>query len=498
MIPRRFRSLRCIATFIVTLFLLGCISAVVVITRVVDLEGPMSLLEPFERGKSLMERNHGENKQQRENVIKESHDDKMADDEKAERGKKFINDMKGNVQNMTKLKSPRKKKLIKSEKIPKRNVSVTSYLREDVKKDSRIWSDIQPNYNLHAFYYPWYGNPDHNGNYYHWNHEYIPHWNKNVAKKWVTGIHSPPHDVGSNFYPHLGCYSSSDDDIIGEHMKQMRFAGIGVLVLSWYPPGKADGQGIPSDGLVPKIMDIAHEHQLKVAFHSEPYNGRSESTFANDVKYIVDSYGSHPAFYKYQGSKKAKEALPVFYLYDSYLLNATFWANIFRHGSPKSLRGTRYDGIFLALFVESKHRSEVLRGGFDGFYTYFASNRFTYGSTWTSWKILRQFASRSNLLFVPSVGPGYIDTRVRPWNGINTKWRDHGAYYKGSFEAAMSLNPPIVSITSFNEWHEGTQIEKAIPYRYGNFSYLDYTPNQPDYYLRLTRQLSEDLKHPNR
>lgn len=38
----------------------------------------------------------------------------------------------------------------------------------------------------------------------------------------------------------------------------------GVLVLSWYPPGKADGQGIPSDGLVAKIMDIAHEHQLKV------------------------------------------------------------------------------------------------------------------------------------------------------------------------------------------------------------------------------------------
>ena len=31
----------------------------------------------------------------------------------------------------------------------------------------------KPNYNLHAFYYPWYGNPETDGQYLHWNHPYI-------------------------------------------------------------------------------------------------------------------------------------------------------------------------------------------------------------------------------------------------------------------------------------------------------------------------------------
>lgn len=29
------------------------------------------------------------------------------------------------------------------------------------------------NYDVHIFYYPWYGNPEHDGKYFHWNHPYI-------------------------------------------------------------------------------------------------------------------------------------------------------------------------------------------------------------------------------------------------------------------------------------------------------------------------------------
>jgi glycoprotein endo-alpha-1,2-mannosidase len=44
------------------------------------------------------------------------------------------------------------------------------------------------NYNIHIFYYPWYGNPEHdNGSYLHWNHEYLPHWNPVEAQKWQKG-----------------------------------------------------------------------------------------------------------------------------------------------------------------------------------------------------------------------------------------------------------------------------------------------------------------------
>jgi len=53
----------------------------------------------------------------------------------------------------------------------------------------------------------------------------------------------------------------------------------------------------------------------------------------------------------------------------------------------------------------------------------------------------------------------------------------------------MSANPDMVSITSFNEWHEGTQIEEAVAKTTtdGSYTYLNYEPHKPDFYLQSTR-----------
>ena len=84
-----------------------------------------------------------------------------------------------------------------------------------------------PNYNLHIFYYPWYANPEFDENYYHWNHPYLSHWDKNEDKKWPHGRHHPPDDIGSNYYPELGPYSSKNPEVMENHMKQLRSAGVG-------------------------------------------------------------------------------------------------------------------------------------------------------------------------------------------------------------------------------------------------------------------------------
>ena len=59
------------------------------------------------------------------------------------------------------------------------------------------------------------------------------------------------------------------------------------------------------------------------------------------------------------------------------------------------------------------------------------------------------------------MGPGYDDTRIRPWNAHNTKLREAGRYYDRMWEAAVQADADVVSITSFNEWGEGTQVEPA-------------------------------------
>lgn len=96
-----------------------------------------------------------------------------------------------------------------------------------------------------------------------------------------------------------------------------------------------------------------------------------------------------------------------------------------------------------------------------GFYTYFASDAVSYGADPRNWAGLSSWAQQHGKLFIASVGPGYDDTRIRPWNAAATRPRQGGAVYRRSWDAALAVQPWAVSITSYNEWGEGTQIEPA-------------------------------------
>ncbi len=111
--------------------------------------------------------------------------------------------------------------------------------------------------------------------------------------------------------------------------------------------------------------------------------------------------------------------------------------------------------------------------GFDGFYNYFASTGFTYGSTPANWKYLHEWAEKNNKIFIPSVVPDYIDTRIRPWNTSNTRDSNNEKYYDNMYLKAIESGARYISITSFNEWHEGTQIEPAIPMKTEKFNYFN-------------------------
>lgn len=344
-----------------------------------------------------------------------------------------------------------------------------------------------PNYNVHIFYYPWYGTPEVDTKWLHWDHPYLEHWNKAEQNKWPKGKHNPPKDIGSTFYPKLGPYSSKNETVINDHMEQIKKSGAGVIALSWYPPGLSDSNGAPIDPVIILILDAADKKKLKVCFHIEPYEGRNAQTMNVNIKYIVDKYGKHPAFYRRSNSNG--QELPVYYIYDSYNIPAASWSQLLRPYSGLSLRGGKYDGIFIGLLVEERHKIDLIGAGFDGFYTYFAADKFSFGSTFYNWKSLAEYAQRKNVLFIPSVGPGYDDNKVRPWNYVNTRNRDNGKYYERALKMAFDVQPSILTITSFNEWHEGTQIEEAIPDPFSNEGgrYKNYAPNTPDFYLSLTK-----------
>lgn len=330
------------------------------------------------------------------------------------------------------------------------------------------------NYNIHTFYYSWFGNPEVDGAYNNWDHQIIPHW---VDSTWNNmGSYPGGDDIGANYYPQLGCYSSNDPQIITLHIRQIRDAGIGVVAYSWW------GENSFSNRSVKTFMDIAHEHGLKVAFHIEPIYKTPEE-FKQHIEYLTSNYTQHPACYRVNDK-------PFYYLYNSYKLNYKMWQSILIADSASTIRNTPLDGIFISLWTLRLDGEFAARSGFEGVYTYYATDGFHFGCTTSNWQKMSEYAEEQDMIFVPCVGPGYIDTRIRPWNEKNTRIREHGQYYETMFIKAVEAGPDYIGITSFNEWHEGTQIEPAIPKKLPSYTYEDYGEDtDPLFYIKKTREL---------
>jgi len=82
-------------------------------------------------------------------------------------------------------------------------------------------------YDVHIFYYTWYGTPNMDGKYSHWDHILVPHWDPKIASSYPRGRHMPPQDIGSSFYPELNPYSSRDPDVLESHMEQIGASAAG-------------------------------------------------------------------------------------------------------------------------------------------------------------------------------------------------------------------------------------------------------------------------------
>ena len=325
---------------------------------------------------------------------------------------------------------------------------------------------------VHVHYYGWYGNPETDDHWSHWDHVITSRSGPS------PGRHHPPDEIGSPFYPKIGLYSSQDPQTIQAHLEMIAQAGIGVINFSWWGPGDAN------DRAAEILMREAEKKGMKVNFHIEPYPGRSAATVREHLGYLIGKFGDSSAFYR----DEERGGLPMFFVYDSYLIPAEDWGTILKPDGPETIRGTARDAIMIALYVNGKDKKLLTAGGFDGVYTYFATKGFTEGSTPANWKDIREWTESLQKIFIPSVGPGYDDLPIRPWNEKNYREREDGEYYSDMFESAIQAEPDFISVTSFNEWHEGTQIEPAVPAEYGERKYKDYLPLDPDAYLELTRE----------
>jgi len=296
--------------------------------------------------------------------------------------------------------------------------------------------------------------------------------------------YTPPDDIASSYYPALGPYSCRDTQIVDNHMAELSEY---VVVVSWWGR-KEVNQRMTTDTVVPDLLKSAEKFGTKIAFHFEPYEGRTAQSTKQDIEYIIKKYGTSPSFYR-----DSVHNLPIIYLYNAFKTPETEWATIFDPSSPHTIRGTINDAIVIALYLEQKDQSFIKGGHFDGIYTYSASDGFTEGSSAKNWKAISKWAIENKKLVSISVGPGYDDTRIRPWNQQKTRSRNNGEYYDSHWEAAINSRPNFISVTSYNEWMQGTQIEPAIKKMIDKsiltgttFEYYNYSPLTSDYYIKRT------------
>jgi glycoprotein endo-alpha-1,2-mannosidase len=279
-------------------------------------------------------------------------------------------------------------------------------------------------------------------------------------------------------------------------MAAVKAAGVDTIVLSWWGQKhleiQRDSQGVSTDDIVPSVLHAAAEAGVHVSWHIEPYGGRTPHSIVDDILYIYHRYGRHPANFRQLHNDRE---LPLFFLYDVSAQHASGSHRDWQEALAK-IRNTEFDAVILSLLLDERDVRFVNDAGFDGAYTYFASTGFTYGSTPSNWGAIRNQLHETGKLFVPSVSPGYNDTLIRPWNGAATRSRDDGKYYDGMWSAAVASNPAAVSITSWNEWGEGTQIEPAREYenREG-LKWEDYGGMGGEGYLDKTQEWSETAKH---
>lgn len=321
-----------------------------------------------------------------------------------------------------------------------------------------------PSYKVAAFYYPWYGNPTTDGQWIHW----------------TQNNHVPPEDISSDYYPALGAYSSNDPAVVAQHMEWLRQAGIGVIITSWW------GQRSREDQVVPLLLSTAEQYGIKVAFHIEPYSGRTPESLVSDIKYLYEQYGGNPAFFRsnatsrYSPLGQPKGMLFVWSIQEQGTQDFSFWQKALDeiHALPES-----------ALIIANSLKAEWIEGShFDGLYNYASLHLDkTNGFNWAR-------SLPTDALYVPSVIPGFSAKRV---GYADTTYvpREDGSTFDGQWTAALDtgIEPAMVTITSFNEWHEGSMIE---PPQFGGndgngYTYADFGVLPADGYLTRTHHWAE-------
>ncbi|MFQ6133208.1 MAG: hypothetical protein ACE5R4_14295 [Armatimonadota bacterium] len=284
-----------------------------------------------------------------------------------------------------------------------------------------------------AFYYTWYGNPEFHNAWIHWNEGgHDPN----------TTLDSGVPDTGTTQHPLDGLYDSHDPATIRRHLELSEEMGVDVLIATWW------GQGDYHDQAYRIALDVVDETDSPVRFcpYYETIAGRTKQQAIADLLHILDEYGGRKGSFKADGK-------PVIFIYGRAMgqISLEDWREVVAEVKGK------HDCVLIA---DSGSANVV--AVFDGGHWYNPVGMIVGGRDMAA--AYRDFVGncrQAGGLACTTIIPGYNDGNIGRANVIDCPRRG-GQLYKELWGQAIAARPDWVAITSFNEWHEGSEIEPSV------------------------------------
>jgi hypothetical protein len=317
---------------------------------------------------------------------------------------------------------------------------------------------------VYAFYYPWYHSP--NGTSNEWDH-------------WTNVTEDSIYDSAN--YPLHGAYDSSDENVIRSHFSIMKQAGIDGVIVSWW------GAYGPEAWALDSIFNLALEYNLDVSLYYESVRDLSQSEIIDELVYIFEEYSDYPAFMKNEG-------IPVVFVYavPAFSRDPSFWVEV----------REQVDLLFGDHILLGETANLEYMDAFDGFHVYiqlgenmpefYRRRALAFGKGTPVMSDEEAFEKAFNgenidLVIKPfmlTASPGFDTTswgRYEPYVD-----RLDGDSYRDYWMVINCVSPHCVLITSWNEWHEGTEIEPSIEH---GFRYVDFTREYIEEYKKQSFSL---------
>lgn len=315
------------------------------------------------------------------------------------------------------------------------------------------------------FYFIWYGFPDSS-----------IHWETNSDT------------IASDYYPSRGEYCSHNANIIEEHLDEIKNAGLGTLIVSiqkhmiW---PSSDQSSHYLNNVIDIIFDEAAERDMKVTFLMD--HGGTQNCFQSPTEIMTgweilyQRYSSHDALYR-----SPINGRPTVYIWaaagfsvKSYNYSSRYNNIINPNEVPPQLGWSHLDwqANFDAHNIDKISHANFLMqctnlnylDVFDGF--------FSFGYWDSDLEFFNFYYDFTNKIWAPASTPGFCkqtwDCVYSEINPAPYQDRLDGDLFIESFNMYVidetdnlgiiqTLPNSFINVATYNEWHEGSQIESAF------------------------------------